>query len=793
MQLSGPNQELIRTQPQQSELFLSIFQPTTALACMVSGTVSKNSITIPYKNVSSGSYLAVEPGMTLLVGSSAGGRELGKIRVRSITSSAITVSENSNINWPLATHLTVLRYWEVWPVYPRIISDPNNIDNVIFYKDYDTAYTNQNTILGTFPCAGSHLAGWAGDSFYFSNTGTLNLAGVALTHDWAFEGATVTGSTSATPGSITWNTPGHYVVRYKVTGANGSVDTTYRYVSIYNRPENSSSNIPILKWNIDTVSGGRDEGGYSSTIAIKEENITINEGDVVVLFSENWYGTQKVNLGGNSQNPSIFFSGHILNNSIRFDYKSKTTEFEVGSITSLMQTMEGFSVSVESKVNPSTWFELLDMDGRRALYHYLRWHTTVLYLADFQFIGTDQKIQFFDSDRQSIYDAVDNYMRGTLEGKVTADIQGKIWAEVGAWATPNPTGSFPTQFSITKRDWVGSPNIIERLIQPVSYLERGGVAYSGAFTGTFSAIISSAPGTAPGFRGNEDKQEGMALFDQAQLNILTGNLFANKNSKYPEISSMNMNGNYRNLDIAPQMAVAQDIDPSDNNRGISLHAPYLVDKISWRYDSKNKVLRCEISYISLVNGDAGETITIPAVQTISNNGFNIPNFRLPSINPLIPSLGTGMRFWFGQYRRIYSQMSDGNQTYDMIGDSTRTTTQGDASLFAGSSGGTITSTGLYLLIATLRITLNQTSSKLTFTAPAGNSQLGTLEQVAGENQYAGGITALAKGVPFTRLVYYQAGQPIQISASYTGGAHDPDPGAQSLENMHLDVYLLKLT
>lgn len=397
MQLSPTNLEIVRTKPQSSELYLSIFTPQVAMACLVSGTVSSGARTIPYRSVSTGTYTNIESGMTMLVGTSAGGDQLGKIRVKSATSTNIVVSENSHINWPAATHLTVLRYWEMWPIYPRIIPNPSNDEDVIFYKDYDVAYSNQNGAsgLGAFPCAGTHRAGFVGDQFYYSATGTSHLiSGATLTYDWAFEGGAVTGSTSATPGYIQYNTPGHYVTRLKVTGSNGSVDTTYRYVSIYNRPGNSSTNLPIKKWEMPSLAGSRGEGGYSASISVIDEILpTVRDGAVVVVWADDWYGSNHVSFGGNSPNNSnTFFVGHIVNGSIHYNYQTSRTEFEIASITDIMKSSEGFSVSVESNPNPDKWFQLLDMDCRRAIYHYLKWHSTTLFFNDFQFIGSDRKI-----------------------------------------------------------------------------------------------------------------------------------------------------------------------------------------------------------------------------------------------------------------------------------------------------------------------------------------------------------------------------------------------------------------
>lgn len=636
MKLSLVEQELVRTKPQQTRLYLSIFQPTVVMQCQVNNpSAARNDRVIPYDSVSLGAFTAVEAGMTLLVGTTPGARDVGRVRIRSVDSAQFIVSENSNINWQDNLYLTVLRYWELWPIYPRIINDPNNPENVIFYKDYDIAYSNQNSILGTFSCAGPHRAAFVGERIWYSSTGTYNLLGDSLSFDWAFEGGVPTGSTSADPGYVTYNTPGHYVTRLIVSGSSGGVDTTYRYVSIYDRPD-AGSNPPVLKWTMGDLTGSRAEGGYRLPLKIFEP-VQVNDNSVVVLFAEDWYGQTKQSLGGNYPNSaSIVFVGFIEKDSIHYDYRQSSVEFDVLSLTGLMKETDAFSVSVQSVRSPSVWYELLDLNARRAIYHYLKWHTTVLSIADFSFIGDDRPIQYFDADRTSIFDAIDNFLRNTLIGAVVSDRQGKIWAEIDAQAYPNPTGSFPSVMSITKRDWMNEPSIEERLNNEVSYLELGGIAYSGVVTGTFTPLMANAPGDAPSFRGKPENREGLALLDQNQLNQLVGNVFANNNSRYPSIS-MTLSENFRNSDIAPQEGYAIQINPNDTVRNVSLDLLGIPADASWTYDAAHGILIPTITFNTLVTGLSGQTIIIPPVPP--DNGFKVPGIQLPSLPELtIPSL-----------------------------------------------------------------------------------------------------------------------------------------------------------
>jgi hypothetical protein len=637
MRLTTAQGALLRQRPQQTKLYLSIFQPQAVFKARINdASIARGARTITYNTVSLGSFTAIRAGATMWVGTSNGGNELGKIRVRSATASEIVVSENSDIDWTNLAYLTVFFYFELWPVFPRIIQDPSNVENVIFYKDYDIPYTNQNSILGTFINMGPNRAATLDPAsgqtqLYWTSTGTYNLLGNTLNYNWQFEGGTPSSSSSANPGYVTYNTPGNYITSLSVSGSNGAVDVSYRTVRIHNQ-----ANPPVQKWQLISLNGSRDEGGYTASFKVFE-NIPIQEHAVVVIYAENWYGSTKQSLGGNYPNGSdIFWTGYVDKDSINYDYQHSEMTFSAHSVTGMMKESSGFSVSVESKATPSKWYELLDMDCRRAIYHYLRWHTTALNIADFQFVGDDRKIQFFDADRESMYDAIDNLMRGTLWGKVVSDRQSKAWMEVSAEAYETPTTDFPAVMTVTKRDWMNEPSIEERLSEEIAFIEMGGIAYSGTVTGTFSALLASAPGNAPGFHGGQETYEGLALLGQTQLNHLVGNVLANMNSQFPSIEQ-EFGINASNLDIAPQETVNQVITAEDTVRNLEIDGQYIPDVMDWTYSPQDFLLLARVTFKELVDGEAGETIVIPPLE--DGGGFEVPGIQIPALPPLtIPAL-----------------------------------------------------------------------------------------------------------------------------------------------------------
>jgi hypothetical protein len=654
MILNSSELAILRQRPHRTDLFLSIYKPNILMQCQVNdASIARDEMDIFYSGtVSSGAEANVKEGMTLLVGTSAGASDVGKTRIKTVPNGIkFVVAANSDISWQNGLYLTVLNYVDIWTVFPRIIIDPAGApDEVISYKDYDIAYIDQNTVLGSFPCAGPHRAAFLKSGsvqLYYSATGTSNVAGETPTYLWEFEGGTGSNYNTATPGYITYNTPGHYKTTLTVSTLLGGSDVTYRFVSIYDR-ENEGGDMPIVKWDMPDLSGSRAEGGYNATIKVWEHIDDIQDNALVVLFADDWYGSTGTSLGGNAEHSSeIVFVGYITKGSIRYNYRESSAEFSMGSITEMMRQGSGFGLSCDSVETPTNWFEIKDMDIPKALYHYLKWHSTVLKVTDFQYTGDARKKQYFDTDNTSMFDAIDNFLRVCMFGEVVADRQGKIWAEISAGATHDYISTGTTTMTIDNQDWMGEPDIEERQLNDVSYLEVGGVSYSGSGTGIFATYMSQAPGFVHSNHGNVERIEGATLISQSQLNDLTGDLFAYKNAKY--IVTMDMIGNYRNIDIAPKEKCLLNIGANDTVRGITFtNKPFHPVSMNWQWNSEKAFLYPNIVFNEVTNGICGETEPIPA-ETVdvpeTPPGYTPPSFDFPPIPPFNGFIGVKTYTW----------------------------------------------------------------------------------------------------------------------------------------------------
>jgi hypothetical protein len=675
---------LLRTQPQRTKLWLSVYQPLTTLACRVNdGSITKGEREITYDTVSNGTFTNVSSGMTMYVGTTLGGDEKGRIRVRSATSTVITVAENSHIDWENNDYLTIVNFFEINPVYPRIVQDASDPFDLIFYKDYDIAYSDQNTNLGTLINMGGNLAGFVNEPVYFTAEGTENLNGEGLNYQWNLGGSDTPSFTGQIPGLINYSSPGHFLVGLEVSGSSsGVIDQSWRHISIYNRPEDGSNN-PILSWELTDFSGSRKDGGYTVTVKIFQsvpENI-IRDGSLIVIFSDDWYGGTKQSIGGNGINRSkIVFSGYVVSGSISYNWRESEIEFDVVSPTKIMGSAEGFSISLESVSNvntevqnnediPNGWVVLEDLTPKKAIFHYLKWHSTVLKTQDVKFLGYgfNDPVQFFDSDRESLFDAVDSFVSSGLLGSTVADRQGNIYLESPGWSQQE-TGTFNTGYHITNKDWMGEPKIDETLTEDLSFIEMGGISYQGPSTNISLAHLASSPGNAPGYRGGLERIQGLVLRDQTHLNLLAGDLLAFRNRDFQTIL-FSLVGNFRNYDIAPQEFIPFTIDSGDTVRGIEfVQKLFLLEQISYQYSSRNEFLSSTLLLLEKTIGVEGDTIDIPDIppteggDNSGGGGFDIDPITIPPIPPP-PNFGIGVDA--GYYRFLSVPAGGGIVTWDI--------------------------------------------------------------------------------------------------------------------------------
>jgi hypothetical protein len=649
-------ESLLVQQTQQAKLYLSVYKPPIMLQAQInSGSLAKGSMAIPYDTVTTGSYGTVWPGMTMYIGTTLGNNDVGTIRVKSITSTVITVAENYEINWQDNLYLTIIKFNEVWPVVQRVIVSTGTHSQC--WKDYDIAWPGDDTAF-KFPVwtMGSHWAGFKGvvNNYQSGIVWMKDPQPTSNTLIWDFEGGSIAHSTSTGTVPVTYNTPGHYTTTLSVVQG-GITGSSYRQVSIYDRP-GEGSNVPIQKFTLDSLSGSRRNNGYSATITVREQIPSIIVGALVCIFGDFQYGSTVLNPNNNPLDLSYeqsridnLFVGYIQQNSIQYAYDRSSVTFTIVNPTQMLDNCTGPSLRIlddRDKKNDgeSAWFYMYHPTAYKFLMQYLKWHSTYLtcndVVIDYNTNILGQPTEINDSEQTSMLSFITGYMKGTLLGEAICDRRGVLYLSENTFAPDPASRNIVSDMSIYNHNWINEPQITETELPVVTSLELNGVAYNNS-DGTWQQMISVAPNEFTTVRGKAQHEivPGLALIDQSQLNTLCQKYYGYANSRY----SLNMTpkGMYLNMDIAPAMIEHTTIQPADTVRNILINnVPFLITDIQWKYNSTGFSLISDIIMKQVDTGWNGLAMTVipppaPAYPTpppvITIPPFPIPAYPLPDL------------------------------------------------------------------------------------------------------------------------------------------------------------------
>lgn len=630
---------LLRQRPHRTRVWLSIYQPGTIFAARISmPAIVKGERVISIASLA-GDPNSVARNMTCYIGTTPGAQDQGRMRVISATSGQITLAENA-VDWVDGWYLTVLEYMEPWAVFPRIVLT-NNIP--AFYKDYDIAYADQNLYLDPLVCMGPNVAGFmATGAFgvYYSSSGTYDPTdgSIPTGYAWYFEGGTPTGSGLRDPGWVQYTGAGHFMTSLTVTANSGKQFTGRRFVSVYTRPDQGPA-FPILKWGFTSFEGARDNGGWSVRFFVREpEDFSkVKDGALVVLFTDDWQGTVPGKLGANAENrDNILFCGYIEDKSITIDPVTNRLEFRAASVTNIASKLSTYSATLESKPGAQTWNEMTEMTIDKAVVHFLRWHSTILGVADFSPTGDVKPVQYADFSRGGLYEAVNGLVSSALLGAIVSDRQGKMWAEVDLNLMPTGSARLAAAgvgTALGRQDWRNRLDILRTWRPDVAYVELGGIAYNGPTTGTNEPYLAGSPGDVADYWGSVDRTQGLVLASQTQLNELVGLYRANRNLNFKEVT-LPLAGDYRFLDIAPQARVLLSISPTDNWRGLTwVQKAFIPQQLTYQYTGDRQTLVLDARVKEEASAPPGTTIIIPVEPPYDEPGLPGWDITFPPIAP----------------------------------------------------------------------------------------------------------------------------------------------------------------
>lgn len=575
-ELSSGDLALLRDDRHRVKEYLAVMQPATVLACQLNGAPSGDPVTqINYDSVTEGSYSDVVPGMTLWIGTSAGGRQKGTCRIRKDpTSSILYIAEDSKIDWEDDDHLTVVENYEFWVKYPRIVVD----GSIAFYKDWDIAYSDQHSkwrpvaILGPPDCqfidpsSGVATCKFVGEHSYAVAPGA-SITGYA----WSFPSGTPASSsdpgTEASPVTVTWDAPGIYWISLQVTDSNGKIHTGRRPVFVFER---TGAGAPYTKFKMTGRGGDLNSHGHSASFEVygDADQAEFPDGAMVVYWTEDWYGDTKKSIGGNFPYRShVKFVGYVQRESTTKDPQTSVVTFEAATVNSLMASREGFSCWIKEKGSAGNWCEATKLTADRAALSLCRYHSTLLTIADVVISGDTLYIKSqefaaktgFLQQLQTLYD--------DLFAHVACDKHGRVYFEIDPQMRPvAQRSSIPIVADLQHGDWRERLDLPRPQESKTSFINLGGVSYPG-YPHDVIPILSKAPGNAPAYGGSTREINGLILAGQADGNAKAGLALAYDNNEFPDVS-LPMAGLWDVFDIVPQEYIRLSLAAEETKRGI---------------------------------------------------------------------------------------------------------------------------------------------------------------------------------------------------------------------------------
>jgi len=623
----------LRSHPHASKFYLACHVPRIMCYCRVNDAgAARGDRVITYDNASwqanpdGGNYvpLDVPTGSTLYVGSAQGLGDYGRVRIKTMGATTITVARNEHIDWADDLYLTVANVVEPWAIYPRmeLAADGESID---FWEDYTYAYTSEQQYYNPIPIMGPPAVGFLSGgacTIYFDGSASYGLNGASvLFYSWEFPGAAPNTSLVATPGNVTWNTAGAYMVRLMITDDNARSAVAYRWVQIYDSPTTGVH--PYTEFDVDGLQGDIESGSWRATFTVRGTNLGptyFRDNAQVALFADGTAGGSSMPIPGNHPNRSnLLFVGWIVGETIVKNPLTNEVSFEAAGICERMKALDSFPRTLTAAAVPTSWFEAQNLSLDLSLATLLRWRSTILEITDVHLLLDSAKaILTADFAHGSLYDQC-QLMMDRVKGKIASDKQSCIYCRVD----PNvlPTGAernaLDTIFSLADTDWHGEIEWDKRVLDEVSRIDLAGFYYDELGYDpdvNDHPLLSLAPGETPLYEGTMERVDGLILEGQAQANQLSGDILAWVNNEYPRIG-LHMAGMWTPIDIIPFEWVDWTFAASYTKREIAWTNARLIPRsVTINVDMEKGTAFVDVDLEKETDGDDGITPDYPPTE-----------------------------------------------------------------------------------------------------------------------------------------------------------------------------------
>ncbi len=608
-------------------------------AVVFAARVNQASFTFPlveltYDGVATGAIAAALPGYTLLVGSSAGADDLGRVRVRKAGSATkIYIGEASQgtldgeMNPTDDAYLTVIAERRVWAVEPYI-----NPTTKVYYKDYEIPVIDGGRNYGQYPGplanGGCDRIGVisSGASYRFTFNSGYSMAvssGSTLSGvTWDVGDGTLVAGDNATDAVIEADFPkGRRYVKLTATDSNGHTHTHYILTVVLDPTDANWT--PIYDFEIKERR--LSDQGPTLTVTVYESLLpaTYPEGASVFYWENEAYDGVAGSLAGPATCEHIKFRGWInseaANPVATPNGVVPAIELRCVSTIERMRRINLLPQRVEDNASPTKWWHLTGPTHFGFLYYLLRWHSTVLEVAPPSFLNADDDyLSMAKTTASNLYQQIAEFAKASRH-KLTCDQRGILyWADYQQ-LIPVASRTATVIETLTADDYYEVS--IERDRPPEVYWLDG----KGITNLDNNPVFCISPGSAPGQGAVRVEFAGQYVADQTELNVTTGHEYARINSPWLPIRVKVVHPGDIGIDPAYQFWVQLTLPASTNTRGYSFtNQRCQVGEVTIRQPSDGRNIK-EVEIALIV-----ETVGTPAQTVVPETGAVIPSYTPPS-------------------------------------------------------------------------------------------------------------------------------------------------------------------
>ena len=536
------NIDTIRTDGNWSDWLILIDDPTVIYTARATGAVDQDDYSLGFDG-GSGTLGDCLPDMTLLIGSTAGGCDVGIARLRKDpVAGTFYIGADPSLEVSDDDYLTVLDDFEPFAKH----SFGTDLD-------VDVTYSDEFEDFDPVPWFDGRVAVIkAEETIEFDATRCWVPGSTISAYSWTFAGAdSSTGTATATP-TATYNTSGRYRAELEVTAANGKSYTGYGYVFVLGTN---------LAGEDDALIGGptSDYAAGAYCRATMLERPTIRDGARAIIYAREWFDDTEQSFGPVDGRENILIAGRIIGETIVEDPMSEMVEFEIGGplrVLSELSTQPCGLVDTDFPDDSGTdlpdWCLVDDLTVAKGL-HYLAVHrSTIARCLDFSVEDWEYATPKLTGDGNVLLDQLRTFAsHAAIE--VTADRLGRIFVERDAmlYTYDDRTADIDVVLTLADGDWQGERGIERRQQPEYGLAEAEGEIFAG---GKVVKVGGRSPGNQPARRGKPASLDGLYVDSEADVLELAGLLAGSGASEIKSIT-LTTAYNIRLFDVTPRQFV----------------------------------------------------------------------------------------------------------------------------------------------------------------------------------------------------------------------------------------------